>query len=423
MATKRCNRFPRSAVLLCLALAPAGAALAADAKCGEARDVKARALDEPTWQRLNRVYEMVAGEQYTGAREELLNLQNRSHDDYLQAIVWQALAQVQWSLEDFEAALTSFEKAVELDVLPDDTHFSLMRQVAQLYYMKERYRDALDRLDLFFCKAPKEKIRPDAWVLKASIHAQTRDWKQAVAAIDTAIGSSDDPEENWFQLKLAANFELEDFPAAAATLEEMIRRWPDMREYWVQLSNVWFRLDQDDKALSVLALAYRKKLLTEQSDYVYLSNLYSFRDVPLKAAEVMQEGLEAGVIENNEKHWTMTADAWYAAEEPERALAGYEKAGQAAETGEADLRRGYILIDLEHWAPACSALRQALDKGGFSERKIGEAHLMVGMCEFNQGHWDQASAAWGRAGRYSQARKAAEQWMNHMREERARKGA
>jgi hypothetical protein len=48
---------------------------------------------------------------------------------------------------------------------------------------------------------------------------------------------------------------------------------------------------------------------------------------------------------------------------------------------------------------------------------------MVGMSEFNLGNWDQASAAWGRASRYERSKNAAQQWMNHLREERARKAS
>ena len=404
-------------------LVPAGAAVAQSDPCNIDRDVKPKALDEPTWKRLNSVYEEVGEENYQQAKEELeVMLRRVRKDEYLEAVLQQALAQVQWALEDYDAALSSFERAVELDALPNETHFSLMYQIAQLYYMKARYRDALGRLDIWFCKAPAERIKPDSYVLKGSIHAQLKEWDETIAAIDTAIGMSDDPKENWYQLKLAANFEQDNYPAAAVTLDEILKRWNDKKTYWVQLSNVWFKLKEDEKALSVMVLAHRKGLLDSQGDYLYLSNLYSFRDVPLKAGTVLQEGLDKGIVESNEKHWTMTGDAWYAAEELENALVAFERAGQEAEDGEMDLRRGYILIDLERWETARDALIAALQKGGMNERKTGEALLMRGMAEFNMGNFDMADATWVEAARYTQARKAAQQWRNHLREERARKG-
>jgi serine/threonine protein kinase len=135
----------------------------------------------------------------------------------------------------------------------------------------------------------------------------------------------------------------------ADTLAVLITKWPNKKQYWSQLSNVYVKLEQDDKALSTIALAYRKGLLDTETDLLYLANLYSFRDLPYKAAEVMRKGMEAGIIPRTEKHWTVTGDNYYAAEEYERALESFEEAGKLADSGKIYLRRGYILTDQERW--------------------------------------------------------------------------
>lgn len=200
----------------------------------------------------------------------------------------------------------------------------------------------------------------------------------------------------------------------------MITLWPNKKTYWSQLSNTYYKLENDEKALSVIALAYRKGMLDKQEDLLYLANLYAVKDVPYKAADVLQKGLDAEIIKNEERFWTSTGDNWYAAEEYEKALVAFENAGKVADEGKIDLRRGYILIDQERWDEATEALSAAIEKGGLGERQTGEAYLMLGMSEFSRGNYDRASTAWGRAGRYDDAREQAQQWMNHMREERAR---
>ncbi len=391
-------------------------------QCGEKREVGPQALDEVTYKQLNQVYEYVGEEKYNEAYNDLRKLLDRAGKDvYLQAILYQALAQVEWSRNNFDPALQYFEKAVQLNALPDQAHFALMYQIAQLYYMKERYDDALNRLDLWFCTAPKEKITPSAYVLKASINANKKDFANALIAIEQAISMEKEPKENWYQLKLASHYELEQFPQAAATLEIMISKWPEKKSYWTQLTQIYYKLKQDDKALAVLALAYRKKLLDNQGDIIFLSSLYSNSNVPYKSAEVLQKGITSGVVEASDRHWALVADTWYAAEEMENALAAYEKAGTAARTGEIDLRRGYILVDMERWEPAKEALSAAITKGGLDERKTGEAYLLRGMSEFNLGNFDSASADWNKATKYPKARDAALQWMNHLEEERRRR--
>lgn len=419
------NIFLKNPILLVLLAAVAvslsGQIFAQASECGKERHVTQGALTEATWERLNDIFEDVGEENYDIAYEKLQKMETRVNDDYLKAVLEQALAQVEWARSNYDAALAYFEQAVALDALPDKTHFSLMYQIAQLYYMNERFDEALDKLDLWMCKVPAEKVSANSYVLKASIYSHKQDWNNVTPAINTAISMSDKPKENWYQLKLATHFELKQFLKAAQTLETLIQAWPDKKTYWVQLAQIYFTLEMEDKALSVLALAYRRDMLDKRSDIMFLSNLYSNNDVPFKAARVLQKGIEGGIVESDKKNWTMTADAWYAAEEMENALLAYEQAGMVSDDGEIDLRRAYILVDMERWSEASIAINAAIEKGGFSGRKAGDAYVLQGMSEFNLGNYNKASTAWGRASKYPKAKKSAQQWMNHMREERARK--
>lgn len=412
-----------AALVLLLGLAAGNQARAQADQCGVERHVPTGTLDEPTWNRLNKAYDLVGKEEYDDAMEQLEYVRNRARSDYLKAVVAQAIAQVDWAKGNYDDALKEFELAVQLNALPDQTHFALMYQIAQLYYMQERYDEALQRLDLWFCKSPPDKITALAYVLQGSIYAQKEDWKNVIKSMDKAISMDENPKESWYQLKLAAQFQLSDWSAARDTLKVMITKWPSKKDYWLQLSNTYFKLEDDDNALSVIALAYRKNMLNKQSDLLYLSNLYSYRDVPYKAAEVLQKGIEDGIVEPSEKYWTMIADAWYAADELEKSLHAYEEAGKMAKDGKIDLRRGYILVDLERWEDAREALTKALDKGGITDRQTGEAYIMKGMAEFNLGNWDQASTNWGRASHYKTAKAAAQQWMNALKDERARRSS
>jgi tetratricopeptide (TPR) repeat protein len=298
-----------------------------------------------------------------------------------------------------------------------------MYQVAQLYFMQERYREALDRLELWFCKSPPEKIKSQGYVLKASIHSQMEQFREALRAIEAAIAMDEEPEEQWYQLKLAAHYELEQYPLAAETLEVMISLWPERKLYWSQLSQIYFKLKQDEKALAVMALAHHRNMLDKQADITFLANLYGNANIPFKAAEVLNKGIEDGIVAPTREHWSIMADHWYAAEELESALSAYEVAGQASSDGAIDLRRGYILIDLERWPDALAALDNALNKGGLDEHKTAEAFLLRGVAHFNLEEYDRASSDWVRASRHERSKDAAQQWINHLREERRRQAS
>lgn len=424
MGRIRWGLVPTMILIFVAAILASDPALAQSSECGKERNVGTKALDEHSWKQLNRIYEDVGEKLYDEAYASLQKMLSRSsRDEYLQAILNQALAQVEWARENFDAALKYFEKAVELDALPDQTHFSLMYQIAQLYFMQDRYQDALDKLDLWFCKSPPEEITAGAYVLKAAIFAQQENYPETLKAIDTAISMGEDPKEQWYQLKLSSHYELEQFPQAAETLESIISLWPDKKIYWVQLSQIYYKLKQEEKALAVMALAYRRSMLDKQVDLTYLSSLYSNADVPYKAAEILEKGINDGVVEPTQNYWSAAADSWYAAEELEKSLLAYEKAGKASIDGKIDLRRGFILIDLERWSDALAALNAALEKGGLKQEKTGEAYLLRGMAQFNLGKFDGASSDWGKARRYDRTKDAAQQWINHLQEERRRKAS
>ena len=121
------GRLRHSLLLICLLALPAGSVLAQADACGVDRNVQVRALDELTWKQLNRVYEQVGDEEFDSAYDELQKMLRRAgKDEYLQAVLYQALAQVEWSRQNYDASLSYFEQAVKLDTLPDQTNFALM---------------------------------------------------------------------------------------------------------------------------------------------------------------------------------------------------------------------------------------------------------------------------------------------------------
>ncbi len=395
---------------------------AAQDQCGVERKIQVKGFtNEVVYKRLSRIYEDIGEEKYAEAYPQLQQLLERTRSPYEKAVIRQALAQVAWTLERYNEALRHFEIAVELNSLPNRTHFSLMYQIAQLYTMQERYNEALKALDLWLCKVDTKEITSSVYVLKASIYSHQKNWRDGIVAIDKAIELDANPKESWFQMKLGAHFELEQYPKAALTLERMIELWPAKRTYWMQLSQIYLKLKRNKRALAVVALAYKNKLLDREADIKHLANLYQFLDIPYKAALVMQTGLENGMVKDTRKNWEMTGDAWMTSEEIDEALAAYENAGKDAKDGKIDLRRGYLLTDMEKWDDGSQALALAIRKGGMKDNAVGQAYLLKGMCEFGMGNTRQARDDFGNATRFTSTRSAAQQWIKHMNEERARR--
>ena len=414
-------------LLLSALLLASGQALAqtevAGFQCGVEREVSAGALTERTYRRLSDVYELIGEDNYEEAYPDLQDLLERNErDDYASATILQAMAFVRAQQERYRDAINLFQRSIDLNQLPNNQHFEMILQVAQLNYTIDRFQEALDQLDIWFCVTPDDqKNKVNVWVMKASIHAQIDEFRDAIEAIERAIQLADEPKENWYQLKLGMHFELEEYNEAADVLQILIRMNPEKKEYWVQLSSVYVQLDRNRDSMGVLSLAHRKGLLDKEGQYMQLASLQQEFDFPRKAAEVLEEGLEKGIVEKTRSNWEMTGGAWYEARELEKALEAYERAGAQSSDGKIDLQRAYILTDQERWDEAVEALDRTIELGGLSDSQTGNAWLLLGTARYNAGDREGALEAFNEATDYGRVETAAREWINHIRNEDSRR--
>jgi len=324
------------------------------------------------------------------------------------------LAQAQMATDKFGPALKLYEQIVEMNVLPNKPHFDAMFQIAQLYYMRELYDDALRWVDRWLEESGEIKV--EAYELKASIYAQEDEYQKAIENIDQAIAMSDKPKETWYQLKLAMHYELKQYPQCRDVLGVLVRNWPKKKQYWTQLSSINVTLKRDADALAVMELAHRQGLLDKESDYIQLFSLYGYLEVPVKAAKVLEEGIEKGYVEPTKKHYENLGNAWYAARELDKAIAALSKAAEKSLDGKIHMQVAYILVDKEDWEGAKKELSEAIRKGGLKDRQIGNLLVLLGMSELNSGDPVAARKAFLDARKHPKSRSSAQQWLNHLDE-------
>ncbi len=412
--------FPllRSSILAAILLTTAGAVTAQES-CPpyEERDVKSQALTESTYNKLSGIYEDIGEENYAEAAADLEKLLNKADDDgYERAIILQALGHTDSSRERYDRALRYFKESVALDALPNMQQFQMMFAIAQLEIMNERYQEGLETLNEWFCKVPPDQIKANAYVLRANAYIELEDYRASLRAINKAIEMTEEPKKNYYQVKLASHYELDQLSEAATTLKTMIELWPEDESLWKQLSSVYLNLKRESEALAVLELAYKRGYLDKSNEIEQLSSLYQLMDIPYQAAQVLEQGISDGVVESTEKFWERVGNAWYQARELDKALAAYEKAGSRSDDGKLDLRRGFILVDRQDWDAAKTSLQRAVEKGGISDNETGNAWLLIGMAEMNLERYSAAVEAFNKAQRFRSSRAAAGQWIQQVKE-------
>ncbi len=367
---------------------------------------------------IQEAWELADNDQTAEAEAEFRGLVNRFSDAYEKAQARFGLAQILLDQGKFDEGLGIIEQLIQQDVLDNPSHFNAMLQLAQLYYSRDRYNDALTWLDRW--EAESGVAKPViAYEMRASIYASQERFRLSLENIDQAIALHDEePKEQWLNLKLTGHYELEQYAPAKVVLKQLIARKPDVKRYWTYLTQINLQLNQPREALAALAVAYRSGMLDKQTEWLQLYSLYGSQDMPFQAAKVLKEGLDKGVVESTKAHWEQLGNAWYGARELDNAIAALGEAAKLATDGKLDMQLAYILVDKEDWAGAKSSLRGAINKGGISETERGNMYVLLGMSEMNTGSEDAARDAFSEALKFERTRGAAQQWLNHLNERR-----
>ncbi|MFB9067609.1 tetratricopeptide repeat protein [Pseudofulvimonas gallinarii] len=331
---------------------------------------------------------------------------------YEQGLVNQGLAQAAYEQDDVETALVHWQKAVDGGGMPNNQHFQLMYQIAQLQLMEEHYDAALATVDRWLRESGSTK--PEAYGLKGNALYRLERYDEAVAALDQAIGASgDSPANGLFELKMAALYEKQDYLGASQVLEELVRRRPDEVKYQINLAQTYIELEQLEKALPVMQNLRSSGKLKDTEHWRQLYQLQAYADRPADAAATITDGIQAGALPADKDTLRALGDNYYQAEMIDQAIDAYTRSAAASpDDGNADQQRGHLLLERERNAEAREALATAMRKGNL--RDPGTAYLLIGELEAEAGNNQAAIAAFREALKHDRSRGNAELWLKNL---------
>jgi len=414
----RLASVPRKAGAVCacalLVFLAAGSSLAASKK-----SERSFVLTETTFKKMAKVWELAEAEDYAGAVEILKGIADRrslkGHD---KAVVFNTLGMLEGSLEHYPQAIEALEIALAENALPEATQLTTQYNLAQLYMAEEKYDKAIDLLQEWFKLAENPGSQPN-YMMAAAYTVQER-YKEALPYARAAVEKSPEPKENLLGLLLAVEYQNDHFAESLAILKQLTSLFPK-KSYFMQLSYAFSNLGDDSSALAVLELAYMQGWLDKEKELISLAQRYYAADLPYKAAQVMQKGLDEGVIEGTSSNYELLANSLLNARERERSIAPMRKAAELAKNGELYVRLSQIYLEEEEWVNARKALELAIEKGDLKDP--GNAQLLLGITHFNEKHYDSAKKAFQLALRSDKVSGSARSWLEHVDREIAAREA
>lgn len=385
-------------------------------------DARQKTLDPRVAQELLTAYEALENEEYQKSLEQLNKLLDRrgeSMKPFDKASVLQIRGTVHVNLENMDRALDDYAAALELNALPTDQQNRLRFNMAQIYFINERYREAI-RLFEEWMKADVDVTDTTYFMLAASYY-NLEEYEQAIGPIRNAIETASKPEKRYYDLLNSVYSQLGNVEDRTRLLEEMVEVWPGELNYWRQLSSLYQEQGDQLKAFAALETAYVNGLIKDESDIVLLAQYYSSFDNPHRGAELLAQEMEAGRVERTVDNLQLLSQLWSQAREHARAIPVLREAARLSDEGDLSFRLGQALLASEEYEQAEQAFEAALDKGGLSDERTAQAWLLLGNARFSQaGPGDRtqrqsADQAFAQAEKFGSTRRQASDWRQYIR--------
>ena len=370
-------------------------------------------LSQAVHEQLVAVQELIQNEQHQQALTQLRTLAaDTALSPYETALVRQTLGYAHAGLEQYDQAVQAFQRCLTGGALPPDALQNVRYNLAQMLMSAERYAEGAQSLETWL--ANQENPRPQARVFLAQAYIELKQHARAEQNIKQAIDGATTFHEAWYQMLMIVQMEQEKFSQAAATLQQLLGRYPQKKTYWQQLSQLYSQEEKHQRAVSTLAVAYKLGLLNER-EALQVVQYYLHLGLPYKAANLLMDGLQKKIVQDVEPNRELLVTCWLHARENQRALDVLEQLADRTQTGKIDLRRAEILAQLERWQEVAATVSAGLRKGGLTH--TGKAFMLLGVAEYRSGNLDESKAAFTQATAHRASAKQARQWLRLIEQE------
>ncbi len=393
------------------------AAHAQDGQQEERETRKTPALRNAVYEKLAEA-QTAAEEKDLATAEQVLNdmINDRGKDElnsYELANVYNLMAFIHYSREDYGRALQAYENVVRQPDIPLAMEINTRYTVAQLYFVQEQWREGISALLKWFEMS--DNAPANAYVLLAQGYYQLEDFPKALENVEIAIDlyreKDKTPKEQWYNLARFLYTDRGDIDRSMEVLEQLLIHYPK-KDYWVQLSYMYSEKQNEVRQLGSMETAYVQDLLDKDGELRNLASLYLSQGVPYKAGKVLERGFEEGTVEDTTKNYELMAGSWRQAQEIDKAIPAMETAASKSDSGELYSQLGSVYLDGDEFDKAIEAINKGLQRGGV--KRPDTARLVLGMAYFNREEYDKAREAFKAAGRDERSEQYARQWIKYM---------
>lgn len=318
--------------------------------------------------------------------------------------------------EHSKTALVYLEKAVKNNALNEREHSDSIKLLGDLQMQEKMYAKAIANYTEWMKVTGKEDS--STYTKIAQAYYELKQLDKMIVPADKAIALAKKPNQNPYILKLTSYYERKLYKESVDVLETVVVLFPENKQWWTQLGMFYTLVEDYDKSLHTLELAYKQGFLTKESEIKMLANLYAQNDVPHRSAMLLEKYIDSGLIARTENNLYTMANAFHASQEVKTAAKYFGETAKLSNDPKHYRRQGMLLQQSEQYSAAAVALQKAIDLG--IEDK-GRVYMTLAESYFYQEKFKQATAAIKKAQADPKTRKAARAWAGYIKDTADRK--
>ena len=370
---------------------------------------RSEVLSKQAFQKVEQAQNLMSEEKYDAARVPLQAvIDGEKYKPYEKAVALQTMGFAYAGQGDYRQTRRFFERAIATGDLPPRVVNDLTYNLAQLSLADDDAPGALRLLEKWMAMIDNEPSG-DAFALKAQIHLVMEDLPPAEQAIRKAISKSDAPKQTWVRILLSVLLQQDRYSEARPVLENAVSRWPNVKTFWKQLTAIYYEANEEKLAFVAQQAMFVQNMLTTSKELSTMAQLYLYHNVPIKAALILQTGLDDGSIEKTEKNYELLAQSYMHAREWKKSVPPLMKAAEKSEKGKHYRQLGQSYLQDEEWSKASSAFEKALEKGGLKDE--ADSWLLLGITRTRLEKYEDAIKAFRKAGEDDDVAKDAYRWI------------
>lgn len=376
-------------------------------------------ISQFTYGFLKRVNDFLSEGDYDSAEKELSILSKRyflNEQSYERSLINQLWGNLYATQGLYQDAVEAYEASLRFRKIPLITNLQVRTNLAQCYFQTKDFDKVIDTLITYKNLAENrgQEFSPQNMLLLGIAYYYEENFEEAYFYVSAANANSLKYKEDWLKYELALAVKLNKISEAIEVGQILVYINPDKKEYWKQVSGLYYTQAKDDESLAGLELAFDNDLLEENKEFQDLARYYLYKGLPQKAVKVLRYGLEKQKLQENKENYELIADSFFIARDRKNGITFLEKSLDIEPDPKIAFKIARFGFEDENWTLANKFFNKALDMGW--DETPGRIQLLLGITQYELGNLQKSLGFFNIAKEEEDTKSAAEGWITYIDE-------